>query len=33
MYGRVLGVLYFDTMNVNEEMKKHGGCMVYEFKQ
>jgi len=31
-YGRALGILYFGTMNVNEEMKKHGGCMVYEFK-
>lgn len=33
MYGRALGVLYFDNMNVNEQMKRCGGCMVYEFKQ
>lgn len=33
MYGRALGVLYFDNMNVNEQMKKCGGYMVYEFKQ
>lgn len=32
IYGRALGVLYFDKINVNEEMKKYGGCMVYEYK-
>ena len=31
VYGRVLGVLYFDRINVNEEMKNHGVCMLYEF--
>lgn len=32
VYGRALGILYFDKMNVNEEMKKNGGCMFYEYK-
>lgn len=29
IYSRVLGVLYFDKLNVNEHMQQHGGCMVY----
>ncbi len=29
IYNRVLGVLYFDKLNVNENLKLHGGCMMY----
>ena len=32
-YSRALGVLYFNKMNVNEEMINKGGCLVYEYKQ
>ena len=32
-YSRALGVLYFNKMNVNEEMINGGGCLVYEYKQ
>ena len=32
-YSRVLGVLYFNKMNVNEEMIDRGGCLVYEYKR
>ncbi len=29
IYNRVLGVLFFDKLNVNENLKLHGGCMMY----
>lgn len=29
IYNRVLGVLYFEQLNVNESLKQHGGCMQY----
>lgn len=31
-YGRALGILYFDELNVNEELKQNGGCMQYLYK-
>lgn len=31
IYHRVLGVLYFDKLNVNDNLKLHGGCMVYHY--
>ncbi len=30
-YGRALGIIYFDKLNVNEILKTQGGCFVYEF--
>lgn len=33
MYGRVLGVVWFDELNINEELLKNGGCMPYTFKE
>lgn len=32
IYGRALGILYFDTLNVNENLKNSGGCMSYHYK-
>ena len=29
-YGRVLGILYIGALNVNDELLKNGGCMLYE---
>lgn len=29
IYNRVLGVLYFGKINVNENLMQHGGCMAY----
>lgn len=29
IYGRVLGVVYFNSINVNQKMLKEGGCMIY----
>lgn len=29
IYGRALGILYFDTLNVNENLKNSGGCLNY----
>lgn len=29
IYNRVLGVLDFDKLNVNKNLKLHGGCMMY----
>lgn len=29
IYGRALGILYFDSLNVNERLKNAGGCLVY----
>lgn len=31
-YGRVLGILYFDSLNVNNELIKNGGCLKYNYK-
>ncbi|MBP3490878.1 thermonuclease family protein [bacterium] len=31
-YGRALGVIYFDKLNVNEDLQKNGGCMIYDYK-
>ena len=31
-YNRVLGILYLNNQNINQELIKHGGCMVYTFK-
>ncbi len=31
-YGRVLGVVWFDGININEELKVKGYCMPYEYK-
>ena len=30
-YGRVLGIIYFDKLNINEELLKNGGCMIYNY--
>lgn len=30
-YKRVLGVIYFGEINVNETMKNKGGCLPYEY--
>ncbi len=30
-YGRALGVIYFDKLNVNEDLVKNGGCMIYNY--
>ncbi len=30
IYGRALGILYFDTLNVNENLKNSGGCLNYK---
>lgn len=32
-YGRVLGIIYFDKLNVNNELKTKGICKPYEFKE
>lgn len=32
-YGRVLGIVYFDSLNVNEELKNKGYCMPYEYTE
>lgn len=31
IYGRALGVLYFDTLNVNQNLKDFAGCMSYKY--
>ena len=31
-YGRALGVVYFDKLSVNEDLRKNGGCMIYDYK-
>ncbi|DAB09137.1 TPA: hypothetical protein CPT95_05065 [Candidatus Gastranaerophilales bacterium HUM_15] len=31
-YGRALGIIYFNKLNVNEMLENEGGCMVYEYK-
>lgn len=31
IYGRVLGVVYFNNINVNQELLKKGGCMIYNY--
>lgn len=31
-YGRALGVVYFNGINVNEELLNNGGCMRYNYK-
>lgn len=30
-YGRALGNLYFDDININQKLIENGGCMKYEF--
>lgn len=30
-YKRVLGIIYFGDINVNETMKNNGGCLPYEY--
>ena len=32
IYGRALGVIYFDKLNVNEDLQKNGGCMIYNYE-
>ena len=32
-YKRVLGIIYFDDINVNEIMKNNGGCLPYEYNE
>ena len=32
IYGRALGVIYFDKLNVNEDLQKNGGCMIYDYE-
>lgn len=32
-YGRVLGIVYFDNLNINEELLKKKVCMPYVFKE
>lgn len=32
-YGRVLGIVYFDDLNVNEELLKKKVCMPYIYKE
>jgi len=32
-YGRALGVIYFGKLNVNEDLLKNGGCMIYNYNQ
>lgn len=30
-YGRALGILYFNDINVNQKLLENGGCMKYEY--
>ena len=32
-YKRVLGIVYFDNLNVNEEMKINGYCKQYDYQE
>ena len=32
-YGRVLGIVYFDNLNINQELKNKKLCMPYEYKE
>lgn len=32
-YKRVLGILYFDGININEKMTESGICKIYKFKE
>lgn len=32
-YSRVLGYIYFDKLNVNEEMKINGSCLQYKYEK
>ncbi|MGN0015271.1 MAG: hypothetical protein ACI37T_07645 [Candidatus Gastranaerophilaceae bacterium] len=32
-YKRVLRIIYFDDINVNETMKNNGGCLPYEYNK
>lgn len=32
-YGRTLGILYFNNVNVNKELVKNGGCFTYEYNE
>lgn len=30
-YGRALGIVYFEKININSEMMKNGGCYMYNY--
>jgi len=32
-YGRVLGIVYFDNLNINKELIKNNICNLYEYKE
>lgn len=33
IYGRVLGIVYFDDLNINKELLKNNVCIPYEFNE